>query len=101
MAKPLSKEASLPRRYAQIPEPGESIETLRQSVSALKQTVEELTGQSRKDSGGQTNTVFFMPEKTPVANRRGDMWITPKGSDPSLYNIFVWADANTGWVLIT
>jgi hypothetical protein len=60
------------RKFTSIPEPTKSIDNLYATVSAMKQVIEELTGQ-RGDVGASRT---YITDRAPDRASKGDLWIT-------------------------
>ena len=65
--------------YPSIPDPTNSPESIVTAVRALKQAVEQLTGQ--RDNGPAAH-VFVQKSTPPVAIGIGDLWIDPTSKSP-------------------
>lgn len=78
--------------YPSIPDPGQSQESLFQSVMALKQTVELLTGQRPGPTFGAPR--LFIQSVIPVTSDTGDFWVNSSTNKLSYWN-------GKAWILIT
>ena len=68
--------------YPSIPEPGNSVEALYQSVMQLKTEVEMLTGQRSNFLGAPR---VFIQDAMPAKADRGDLWISTTQSNKLNY----------------
>lgn len=68
--------------YTPIPDPGDDHGSLVESIKAMKETIEVLTGD--RGTSGQANQTFIQRD-TPEAHKIGDGWLRPallKGEVP-------------------
>jgi hypothetical protein len=77
--------AKKPKPYTTIPLPMTNVETLQQSVMALKQNVELLTGMQEIKSASPDNvptraSFVVVQDTQPPADNDGDLWLYPTGS---------------------
>lgn len=63
------------RKYPSIPDPAKNIDSLYETVTALKRAVEQLTGQA----GGIVPSHVFTVTKPPKEANVGDLWINQAG----------------------
>lgn len=77
--------------YPSIPDPQNSVESVAETVRALKMAVEMLSGQRR---GGPAAHVFVQLN-TPTAISAGDLWIDP------IHNSIIRYWTGTEWLKLT
>lgn len=71
-------------RYASIPEPGETLEAMRDTVRALKQVVEQL---ANLRGAGHTPRVFYQIDPPSTEDcEEGDFWIRQDTTELLYFN---------------
>ena len=78
--------------YPSIPEPGNTLEGLAESVRVLKQAMILVTGQSKSNSFGAPR--MFIQGTTPAAEHKGDLWVN------TVTNKLVYCDGTT-WIVLS
>lgn len=79
------------KAFAAIPEPMPTMESMLNTVQALKQTVELLTGQR----GNVAPTRVFVQNGKPTPERVGDIWVNTSATN----KVLVWD--GTDWRIVT
>lgn len=91
---------SEPRAYTSIPDPIPTIEGVVATLTAVKETLEVLTGTSGQR--GWANQVFIVKPRdqseVPVGTKTGDLWIVPPVLPTDTWSLSVWREGR--WDLI-
>jgi hypothetical protein len=75
--------------YPSIPEPGNKLESLLETVRIMKLTIEMLTGQLKGDSQGAPR--IFIQSTQPTTTYKGDLWVNDSTSNMFYWNGSAWA----------
>jgi len=74
--------------YATVQEPGESTDSIAQSVRSLKHNMDLLTGQLKGASVGAPQ--LFYQIDTPSTSHTGDLWINTSTNKMTFWNGKAW-----------